>query len=150
MQLPKRKQMRLPGYDYSSANYYFVTICTHEKSFVFGSVDMINKLGSIAEKELLDIKNHFENVIVDKYVIMPNHIHAIVVIEDGEAPTLSSVIGSYKSAVSKKIHEIIPEIAVWQKSFYDHIIRNDREYAQICKYIEENHHKLRYLMSGEI
>ena len=151
MDLPKRKSPRLSGYDYSTANHYFVTVCTHEKSCIFGSADTLNERGSIAEKELLRTASRFENVFVDKYVVMPNHIHAIIVIENAEKPpSLSTVIGSYKSAVSRKIHDSAPELRVWQKSFYDRIIRGDKDYAQVCEYIEENRRKLRCLLRGEI
>ncbi len=151
MDLPKRKLPRLSGYDYSSANHYFITVCTHGKSCIFGSADAISEFGSIAERELIDLENHFKNVFVDKYVVMPNHIHAIIVIKNDErVHSLPTVIGSYKSAVSRKIHESMPKLKVWQKSFYDRIIRSDKDYVQICKYIEENHRKLQCLMSGEV
>ena len=80
MELPKRKLPRLAGYDYSNQNYYFVTICVHDKKNLFGETDALNIIGKIAETELLNISNHFDGVIIDKYVIMPNHIHAIIII----------------------------------------------------------------------
>ncbi len=151
MQLAKRKLPRLDGYDYSNANHYFITICTHEKNCIFGSIDITNEFGKIAENELKNIKSHFEYVYVDKYVVMPNHIHAIIVIENVEkTPNLSTVVGSYKSGVTKTIHSYDPKLKVWQKSYYDRIIRNDEEYKKICKYIDENHHKLRCIKNGDV
>lgn len=144
MDLPKRKRQRLAGYDYATPNHYFVTICTHQKRRIFGHPFRLNEFGKLAESALLDIPNHFAGVTVDKYAIMPNHVHAIVVIGGGVSeracpfPTLSSVVGAYKSAVSRKIHEAKPEISVWQKSFYDHIIRNEKEYLDDWRYIDNN------------
>ena len=114
-----RKHPRLKQYDYATPNYYFVTICTWEKS-----------------RTIENIPVHFQGVSVDKYVIMPNHIHAILVLE-GET-NLATVIGQYKSAVTKEIHVWNPHMKVWQTSFHDHIIRNQEDYARICSYIDTN------------
>ncbi len=150
MELPKRKLQRLPGFNYSSVNYYYVTVCTHEKSCIFGSANTINAYGVIAEEELLTINNRYSDVFVDKYVVMPNHIHAIVVIGSDGKESLSKVIGNYKAGVSRTIHKSAPNLTVWQKSFYDHIIRGDDEYKKICSYIEENRNKLQCIINGEI
>ena len=144
MILPKRKLPRLQGFDYSAENYYYVTLCTYDKKNIFGRPENINEIGKIAERELLNIHTHFQGVTIDKYVIMPNHIHMIVVIgcEMAERsrpfPTLSTVIGLYKSGVSKKVHEIYPNVQVWQKSFFDRIIRDENGYLEVLRYIEEN------------
>lgn len=146
MELPKRKRTRLSGYDYSSQNYYFVTICVDNKKPLFGNKEGLNKLGEIAEKLLLDIPRHFEGVGIDKFVIMPDHIHAIIVIgcdySDAERsrpfPTLSTIVGLYKSGVSKQILEVIPNEKIWQKSFNDRIIRNEEAYKEIWQYIDDN------------
>ncbi|MEG2875783.1 MAG: transposase [Hydrogenoanaerobacterium sp.] len=145
MELPNRKPTRLASYDYSNQNYYFITICTHNRLHLFGDVNKLNVFGEIAKTQLLNISNHFEGIYIDKYVIMPDHIHAIVVIGCGGKaersrpfPTLSTVVGLYKSGVSKRIHEIYPNVEIWQKSFNDRIIRNEQGYLKICKYIYEN------------
>ncbi len=99
-------------------------------------------MGDIAREELEGIPRHYADVRLDKYVIMPNHIHLILVIgcngQTTATPNLSSIIGSYKSGVSRRIRRIFPGIWVWQKSFYDSVIRNDRMYGEIWRYIEEN------------
>ncbi len=142
MERPQRKLPRLPGYDYATPNYYFVTICTHEKQCIFGNPNQLNLLGKLIEQTLLKTSEHFPSVQIDKYVIMPNHIHAIVTIgRDGTertSHTLPAVIGSFKSAASREIHKHSPGITVWQKSFYDHIVRNDTAYQEIWQYIESN------------
>ena len=144
MDFPKRKLPRLSGYDYSRSNYYFVTICTDEKKDLFGEIGKLNCFGKIAEQKLLEIEQHYENVFVDKYVIMPNHIHAIIILKKLKTersrpfPTLSEVVGLYKSGVTKEIHKIESELKIWQKSFNDVIIRNEKAYNEKCKYIYDN------------
>ena len=137
LQYPKRKHPRLDLYDYSSEGYYFVTICTHQKRCIFGNPKHLNALGRIAQEGLTSIDEHFPDVIVDKYVVMPNHIHAIIVLR-GNSVNLSTVIGSYKSYVTQKIHSLYPKLEVWQTSFHDHIIRNQHGYEQIWSYIDSN------------
>ena len=86
---------------------------------------------------MMEIKQHYPNVTVDKFVVMPNHVHAILCICNKQT-NLSRVIGSYKSFVSKRVHEAEPDKVVWQASFHDHIIRNEKAYQQIWQYIESN------------
>ena len=138
--LPKRKSPRLKGYDYSTQNYYFVTVCTHQKRCIFGTPQKRNRFGEIAENGLCMIAEHFSGVSVDNYVVMPNHIHAIIVFENAEV-TLPVVVGQYKAFVTKRIHQQSSFETVWQKSFHDHIIRNQKSYERIWEYIETNPNK---------
>lgn len=147
MDFPDRKRLRLKGYNYANKNFYYVTICTHNKLQLFGSAGELNDIGKIAENELLNIPSHFNCVQIDKYVVMPHHIHAIIIIKNGfeysaeqtgTFPTLSAIIGLYKSGVSKQIHFILPDIQIWQTSFYDRIIRNEQIYRKIWQYIDDN------------
>lgn len=135
--LPQRKHPRLCYYDYSTPGYYFVTICTHEKRCIFGSPMHLNQLGRIADAAFGEISEHFPNVQVDKYVVMPNHVHAIIVLPPGTAG-LSSIVGSYKSYVTKRIHAANPNMPVWQTSFHDHVIRSQQGYEKIWYYIDSN------------
>ena len=139
MDLPIRKSPRIPGYGYSSANYYFITICTHEKRCIFGKPGALNWIGQCAEENLHMISKLHPNIRIDKYVIMPNHIHVIFDIQDvKEKENLAVVIGQYKMSVTKKIREKKPEFQVWQRSFHDHVIRNQSGYEKIWLYIEGN------------
>ena len=134
---PKRKYPRLKEYDYTQKNFYFITICTDQKKCIFGAPGLLNPYGEIAEKMLKNIDKHFSGIRLDKYVIMPNHIHAIFeVFEDGS--NLINAVGLFKSTVTKKIHEINPDMSVWQRSFHDHVIRDQRSYEKIWNYIETN------------
>ncbi|MBE5812628.1 MAG: transposase [Clostridiales bacterium] len=145
----ERKNIRLKEYDYSRNGAYFITICTKDKKQVFWNIvgaDIIrpgnyvlSKYGQIADNVIIDIPNHYNNIFVDKYVIMPNHIHLILKIERNingriiSAPTISTVVGQMKRKISKLVG-----FDIWQKSFYDHIIRNQHDYQQIWKYIDDN------------
>ena len=108
---PSRKNPRQPSIDYTTPNYYFVTICTNNKACVFGDPKNLNSLGEIAAQGLSDISKHFPNVRIDKYVVMPNHVHAIVIL-DGHDTNLSIVVGLYKSYVSKQIHNFLPDLKI--------------------------------------
>ena len=164
MEHRNRKPNRLPGYDYASHGAYFVTICTANREPLFWEMDnhgdhnkhgdshvgaaisrpqaalQLSPAGRLAEQAILAIPVHYPAVSVDKYVIMPNHIHAIIRIEPSEkdgrmisAPTLSTVIGQMKRWVSKQLGR-----PIWQKSFYDHVIRNEKEYLDDWNYIHQN------------
>ena len=83
------------------------------------------------------IPEHFSGVVVDEYVVMPNHVHVILIFPQG-VKDLSAVVGSYKSYVSKMFHMEHPGVTLWQRSFYDHIIRDENAYCEIKRYIQEN------------
>lgn len=142
MNIIQRKPTRLPNYDYSTPNYYFITVCTHEKRCIFGKAGTINRFGKIVKSCIEKISEVFSNVHVDKYVIMPNHIHIILVLRSENnneiLPNISTVVGQFKTAVTKSIRNIEQNRIVWQRSFYDHIIRNQMEYESIWNYIEGN------------
>ena len=132
-----RKNPRLQNYDYRRENYYFVTVCAHHKQCVFGAAGKPNVVGQMAVQGIKDISRHFPGVGVDEYVVMPNHVHMILVFPQ-EQCDLSAVVGSYKSYVSKMFHVEHPGVTVWQRSFYDHIIRDENAYCEIKRYIQEN------------
>ena len=97
---PIRKNPRLSDYNYASGHYYFVTICTFSKRCLFGIPAELSPMGKIAADYLPEIPAHFPGVKIDKWVVMPNHIHAILILP-GDKQSLSTVIGQYKAAVSK-------------------------------------------------
>lgn len=142
MNYSKRKSTRIPGFDYSTHNFYFVTICTHDKKCIFGTPKTLNFLGQIAASCMEEIPAHFPGVKVEKYVVMPNHVHAILIIgegiDQGKLPNLTAVVGGYKAAVSKLANPIMHGRPVWQRSFHDHVIRNQVDFENIWQYIEEN------------
>ena len=134
---PVRKNPRMKQIDYASVNYYFITICTRDKKCIFGRPEQLNAMGKTAEYGMRSIADHFPGVRIDKFVIMPNHVHTIVVNEQ-QGTKLSVLIGQYKSYVSRAIHKIQPNLKVWQSSFHDHVIRSQKEYERIWLYIDAN------------
>ena len=132
-----RKHPRLKEFDYASPNYYFITICTWEKACIFGDPGKLNVWGRVAEELLLEIGQHFDNVKVDKYVVMPNHVHIILILNGGSVE-MPQMIGQYKSSVTRTIRQMAPEQKVWQTSFHDHVIRGQKDYERIWLYIEAN------------
>ena len=154
-----RHSIRLKGYDYSQAGAYFVTIVTQNRACLFGAVvdgEMrLNETGQIVRRCWLDIPAHFPHAELDEFVVMPNHVHGIIVIVDGRgtacrAPTeqfgrpvtgsIPTVIRSFKSAVTKRINEQrgTPGAHVWQRNYYEHIIRNEESLDRIRQYIANN------------
>ena len=142
MEFPKRKHTRIPGYDYATHNYYFVTICTHNRNCIFWEDNALSQCGKIAEEFLLKIPEFYPQVMVDKCVVMPNHVHGIFIIRNDinsdKVPNIANVIGQYKMSVTKRIRQYYPNCEVWQRSFHDHIIRNRKGYDKIWEYIENN------------
>ena len=151
--MPKRKQNRLQEYDYNSNGAYFITICTKDKKHLFWKENInvgancvrpyeyqLSSVGITVNEEIKNINNVYGNIVrIDKYVVMPNHIHMIIVIDDYNsgrtqfAPTVSRIIKQFKGSVTKKIGS-----SIWQRSFYDHIIRDENDYLRIWDYIDTN------------
>lgn len=165
MPLPERKPQRLHEYDYSQNGAYFVTVCTHDRRCLLGSVEnntvVVNEAGKMVGQRIENISNGV-NVTVDKYVVMPNHIHAIIMVyrdgtetEHGTAqgpfPTLSDYIRRFKTITMKLYIDGVKdgryppfEKTIWQKSYHDRILRDENEYLSAWRYIEEN--PLRWLL----
>ncbi|MGN1480326.1 transposase [Porcipelethomonas sp.] len=147
--LPVRKPNRLKNFDYSSDGLYFITVCVkNHENMLWHNVGAtigrpqdvkLSEYGEIVENAIRNIHIHYPNYKIDKYVIMPNHIHLLIWINRDRigrpmvAPTISTVIQQTKGIVTKQIG-----FSIWQKSFHDHIIRNEKEYLKISKYIENN------------
>ena len=134
---PNRKNPRLKNYDYATPNSYFITVCTCEKKCIFWDDGALNKFGTIVFHGIMDIPKHFPNNSVDKFVVMPNHLHMLLTVHPGGA-SVSTVVGSLKAHVSRQIHGICPEMKVWQPSFHDHGIRGQWDFDRIWEYIENN------------
>ncbi len=147
--LPKRKQNRIKDYDYSMPGAYFITICTANREPILweecrgelcSPADIkISPIGMIVANEIERLNGIYDMVCVDKYCVMHNHIHLIIFINVGEngrtqfAPTISRVVKQFKGVITKQIGK-----SIWQRSFYDHGIRNERDYQEIWQYIENN------------
>lgn len=180
---PKRKATRIPEYNYSSNGAYFITICTINKKYLFGKIEnntiFLNEFGKIAQQCWGEIPNHFDNVIVNEYCIMPNHIHGIIIVGCNDRCTdndyhsqwnnhvyrnnysqrdnhvqrdndrcplrarnmelVPKIISQYKSSITRTIQKNINKnITIWQRSFYEHIVRNEKDMFRIQEYIMLN------------
>lgn len=154
-ELPQRKHPRLDNYDYSSAGAYFVTICTQNRRCVLSRIVgrglapaeasgmEYTSFGKIAEQQLLSLKDRYAYLSVDQYVIMPNHIHVVLILESEAAgasprPTITDIVCAYKSLTTRECKKNGFDGKLFQTSFYEHIIRGREDYEEIVKYIYEN------------
>lgn len=136
--MPIRKSIRIKDYDYSKENIYFITICINNRLELLGKIikeDYIELTheGKIAKQNINKIEEIYDNVIINEYIIMPNHIHMLLEIKYKKDISISKIIKHYKTNVSKEI-----KYSIWQKSFYEHIVRNEKEYLEIKEYIQNN------------
>jgi len=157
--LRRRRSRRLKGYDYSQSGAYFITICTHNRECTFGHIldgEMgLNDAGRIVAEEWMksaDIRNEIE---LDAFVVMPNHVHGIIVIDcrgtARRAPTyerfgkpaagsIPTIVRAFKSACTKRINELrgAPGAKLWQRNYYEHVIRDESDLNRIRQYILDN------------
>ncbi len=167
-ELPKRKKVRLTGYDYSANGSYYITVCTKDKQHILGhSVGggvldapyvRLSKYGTMVRDALLEMDTFYDDITIDHYVIMPNHVHFILSIcaEGGPsrtpAPTHKSRPGHGSSRTPTPTNARLPAflsawkrftnkragIHLWQRGYYDHVIRNEADYQRIWQYVDEN------------
>ena len=152
--------IRLKEWDYSIPWWYYITICTKDMRCWFGEVKNgevnLNKYGKIAKKCFEEIPKHFKSVDIDYFVIMPNHVHGIIIINDAVETrdrvslqndekfgkplknSLPVIINQYKGSVTRKIRKSGSPFFQWQPRFYDHIIRNEKDLHRIRTYIKNN------------
>jgi len=144
----RKNSLRLQGYDYAQAGAYFVTILAHQRRQLFGSItDGIMSLSKLGECVCLcwqRIPQHFPAVELDVSVVMPNHLHGIVVLHNvqEQAPSLSAVVNSFKGAVTRLARRedvgLDLDMSIWHRSFHDHIIRNEADLNRIREYVMFN------------
>ena len=167
------ESVRLPGHDYSQPGAYFITICTHNRQCLFGEIVdgeiMLNKFGELVKSEWQKTGIIRPNIVIDAFVIMPNHLHGILIINDDFCcrdtlqrvstigrktnennqieqfgkPTKNSIptiVRLFKSTTTKQINQIrqTPGIPVWQRNYYEHIIRDTDDLSRIRHYIADN------------
>ena len=158
---PKRKDIRLKGWNYSNASAYHVTVCTVNKAKLFGRI--IDKgflatgatpegddasfksayvdlsiFGKLCFEALEETASALVGCAIDTFVIMPNHVHLLISIEDCAQTSVGKIVGKFKSLTTKKVRRIDPKANVWQRGYYDHIIRNENDYKNTWEYIMSN------------
>lgn len=153
--LPERKPLRLKRFDYNNVGSYFITVCTANKEKFLSEVVTtdgearirLSPKGMIAEEIIKNIPSHLD-VEIDRYVIMPNHIHFIVIVNPSQCASarsaVSKTVGFIKMNSSKEIRKRFGQENVWQRGFYDHIIRGEKDYDKICEYIYTNPFRWKY------
>lgn len=162
----ERKQIRLQEYDYSQTGGYFVTICTREHRAILGNIlpgsildgptVVLTEIGKIVGENIEKIPTVYPDIAVEKYVIMPNHVHMLLTLrrarivcvpadQSRSKMEISKVIQSFKASVTRQVRHAYnacptkaKQISIWQARFYDHVIRNDADYARIWQYIDTN------------
>ncbi len=154
---------RLSGWDYRLRGWYFVTICAFNRASIFGEIIegyvRLTRIGQVAESDLQTLADHYNNVEIDAHVVMPNHVHAIVMIDGGHgfsprvktnldsplrtfasptAGSLSAIIRSYKAGVTLKCRDLGFSQSIWQARFHDHLLRGDKVTNAVREYIRNN------------
>lgn len=149
---PTRKPNRLKGFNYSTKGDYFITICTKERNNIFwvndyklkqstakSYIELLNKTGKTVYSSILKINEIYVNIAkVEKFVVMPDHIHLLIFISEENATSIEEIVKQLKRAVS--IESKIKSL--WQKGYFDHIIRNERDYNETWDYIDANPRRL--------
>jgi putative transposase len=156
---PIRKNLRLRHYDYRNPGNYFITVCTHERRPILASIEnnilQLTSYGEIAKKFWLSIPEHFPKVKLDSYIVMPNHFHGILYLESDSnminarkeekengilKGSIGSIIGSWKSISTKNVNQLRNTLGaqLWQRNYYERIIRDEKELQMIRTYIENN------------
>ena len=156
----QRRSIRLKGYDYAQAGAYFITICTHQREYLFGQIAnkemKLNDVGLVVKQEWEKSAVLRPYIKLGEFVIMPNHIHGVIILTENisvragvgvglkPAPTkkhgLSEIICGFKTFSARRINQYRNSIGVpvWQRNYYEHIIRNDMDYQRIAEYIINN------------
>ncbi len=145
-----RKSIRLKGFDYRSA-VYFVTICVQNRECLFGTISpdrmLLNDAGTMVSSEWLALSKRFPSIILDEFVVMPNHFHGIICISPDsiDNPKLGKIIGAFKSIVNNNYIDGVNNRdwthfnkRLWQRNYYEHIVRNDSALQKIQQYIRDN------------
>lgn len=156
----ERKSTHLKRFDYSGNHRYFITICADKRKMIFGRITVgeglappemkLSVIGNAVKEQLLSIHNRYKNVTIENYVIMPNHLHMIMRLENPcdysdsadkcstQLDTSHDIICSFKSLATRSCRQIGFNNPVWQRSYFEHIIRNEDDYKECWEYIDNN------------
>ncbi len=141
-----RRSIRLQGYDYSQSGAYFVTICTFQRQHLFGEVNdgemQLNVTGQIVSAIWQKIPKHFPNVELDEFILMPDHLHGIIIIseQDDKSHSLATIIQNFKSVSTRRINKITQNsgVSIWQRNYHERIVRSDQELDRLRQYMLTN------------
>ncbi|PZV17051.1 MAG: transposase [Pseudanabaena sp.] len=141
-----RRSIRLQGYDYSQSGAYFVTICTFQRQHLFGEVNdekmQLNVNGQIVSAIWQQIPRHFPTVELDEFILMPDHLHGIIVISEQaeQSISLATIIQNFKSVSTRKINKITQNsgVSIWQRNYHERIVRSDQDLDRLRHYMLAN------------
>lgn len=139
-----RRSIRLSQYDYSQEGMYFITICCHQKMCRFGEIInesmALNTIGRIAHSIWQTIPDHYPSIELESFVVMPNHMHGILTVNNrlNKNQSIGTVVRNYKATVTRQTRVKSSIQRLWQRNYYEHIIRNERDYIRVAEYIEAN------------
>ncbi|MBQ3145699.1 MAG: transposase [Clostridia bacterium] len=145
--LLKRKEIRIKEYDYCQEGMYFITICTRDRKCLLGKISEedkidLSKYGQVVEKYMKSINSIYENICINSYVIMPNHVHMIcnIIYKNGSSrtPTPTNETIPFLISTLKRFTNKECKTKIWQRNYYEHIVRNEKEYIKILEYIKNN------------
>jgi REP element-mobilizing transposase RayT len=145
----KRQSLRLPHYDYSQMGLYFITICEHGSFKYFGEITndifIPNDAGKMINTQWLNLTKRFDTIQLHQHVVMPNHFHAIIEITQNSDIALGDIIGAFKSLTTNQYIKGVKENGwirfdqkLWQRNYYEHVIRSEESYIQLSEYIRDN------------
>jgi len=141
---PKRRSLRLRGFDYAQAGAYFVTICSHNKQCFFGNIVdfrmQLNNIGTLVVACWKELANQYKFVKLDEWILMPNHLHGIIWLDNNQyGKSLGRIVATFKAMSTAQVRKTInPKINLWQRNFFEHVIRNEEDLFRIREYIIDN------------
>ena len=142
---PRRRSLRLPGYDYSQAGAYFITACTQNRVMRFGEVidgDVRqNEMGTIVQQTWDELPAHYNGIDLDAFIVMPNHVHGIITLADQSERrhAIPEIVRGFKTLSARRVNEHAGTRGVgWQRGYYEHVIRNEKALDRIRAYIANN------------
>jgi len=158
---PRRRSLRLPGYDYSQAGAYFITACTHNRAMLFGDVIdgvvRLSEMGAIVQQAWDDLPTHYHGIDLDAFIVMPNHVHGIIVLADQSERRHANpeIVRGFKTFSARRVNErarigvhveagfkpaLGPRTRTirWQRGYYEHVVRNEKALDRIRAYIANN------------
>ncbi|TVP88331.1 MAG: transposase [Pseudomonadaceae bacterium] len=151
--LPQRKSPRLKNFNYQARNIFFITLCTHQRRLYFGSINggemRPSSVGILTRDMWLRLPRHVPGLELLDFVLMPNHLHAIIITpgrSDGQpecfgkprSGSLPTIMRNYKAAVTREVRLTYRVKQLWQRGFYEHVVRDEKDYLRIAEYIAQN------------
>ena len=139
-----RKGLRLPHYDYASLGAYFLTVCVADRACLLGSVAdgraELSRAGRIVEETWGNLPSHYPHIELDEFVVMPNHMHGLLIIRKEGGQPLSELVRAFKSFSAREINRLQaePKKPFWQRGYHEHVVRGEKDLSAIREYIQNN------------